>query len=236
MMKKLPLLAALAAQLTFAASVLAEPAERDQAPAPGAKSSGAFEHDGFYLRFGMGFGSYGERFESKSTSRYGGKSGGDASGFATVTEIAIGGTVAPGLVLGGGVYTTSLVTSSFDADEDVTVPKELEPDRRNFALVGPFVDWYPNPRKGFHLQGAVGLATLNDGWEKHDDHNEPEYVALGGGLMFGVGYEWFVAEEWSLGMMARITGAVVTGEDENGVRFYHAIGTSPSLLFSATYN
>lgn len=233
-MKKLPLLAAVLASFALIPTAFAETPQYDQPPAPESESSGALVHDGFYLRLGMGFGAYGERFESRSTERYGGKSGGDANGFATVSEIAIGGTVSPGLVLGGGVWTASLVTSSYDKNEGVTVPDELEPDRRSFAIVGPFIDWYPNARKGFHLQGALGLATLNDRWD--EDDSEPDYVALGAGAMFGVGYEWFIADEWSLGMTARITGAVVTGEDENGVRFYHAIGTSPSLLFSATYN
>jgi hypothetical protein len=186
------------------------------------------------MRFAMGLGAYSESFQSRDTPRYGGESGGDASGFATVGEFAIGGTAAPGLVLGGGIYTASMVTGSFSPDEGVTVPDELDPERRDFQVVGPFIDWYPNPSKGLHLQAAIGFASIQSGWGS--ERSEPEYAAYGGGVMLGVGYEWFVADEWSLGVMGRITGAVVTGEDDNGVRFYHAVGTSPSLLLAVTYH
>lgn len=219
----------------LAATTPEAPTRDGGAPAQ-SRTKGAFEHDGFYLRLSTGFGGYNEGFQSRSTPRYGGESGGDARGFASVGELAIGHSVASGFVLGGGVYTASLLSSTFERDEGVTVPDELEPKRRNFALIGPFVDWYPNARKGFHLQGAVGFATLQEGWKGRDAASEPEYSAIGGGLMLGVGYDWFVAEEWSLGVLARVTGAVLTGTDDDDVRFFHAVGTSPSLLFSATYN
>jgi hypothetical protein len=201
---------------------------------PSAK--GAYEHDGFYLRTAAGIGAYNESFRAESTPRYGGESGGYADGFATMGEIAVGYAVKPGFIVGGSLFAMDVSRASFEPNDGVTVPNEVTPKRRELTLVGPFVDWYPNARRGLHFQGSAGFAVLAEPWKHRDSSHEPAYVAIGGGATLGVGYDWFVSEQWSLGVMAHIAGAIVTGTDDNDVRFYHAVGTSPSLLLAATYN
>lgn len=214
----------------------AAPQTSEAAPATPA---GVRTHDGFYLRLATGFGAYSETIRSERSDRYGGTVKGQSTGFATLGELAVGGTIAPGLVLGGGAYTAQLIAGTFrvNDDSDGDPPPELDPEVRNFALVGPFIDWYPNPKTGFHFQAALGLATLSgvhlDTSAVNDD--EP-YHAIGGGVMLGVGYEWWVGDEWSMGVSARLLGSFLRGKDDSDVMWNHVAGTGPSPMFTVTYH
>lgn len=217
----------------FARTAAAQPADPQQA------DPSVHVHDGFYFRIAAGFGAYSEGLRSESAAAYGGKVKGRSSGFATLGEFALGGTIAKGLVLGGGAYTAQLVSGTYRTYRDSAgvPPPELDPEVRNFALVGPFFDWYPTPHKGFHLQAALGVASLSgvqlDAFPVRDD--EP-YTAIGGGIMFGVGHEWWIGEQWSMGVLGRVMGALLMGKDDQDVRWYHAAGTSPSVLLTVTYH
>ncbi len=196
-------------------------------------------HDGFYLRLGTGFGAYSESLRSEDSDVYGGKVKGTTSGFATLGEFAIGGTISRGLVLGGGAYTAQLVAGTFRTSDSSAgaPPPELDPEVRNFSLVGPFLDWYPNPRKGFHVQASLGLATLSG---VHLDtsvvDDDDPYHAAGVGIMLAAGYEWWIGEEWSMGVAARLLGGFLAGKDDSDVTWYHAAGTGPSPVFTITYH
>jgi hypothetical protein len=199
---------------------------------------GARVHDGFYLRFGSGFGAYEERVESEKTSLYQGEVAGRTVGLASLGEFAMGGTIGSGFVLGGGVYSAELLVSHFRADHSSAVepPPELDPELRELVVLGPFIDWYPRPSRGLHLQAAVGFASLTSGTGVAGRDDEDTYRALGGGIVLGVGYEWWIGDEWSLGVLARAQGAAVSGEDEADVRWFHGVSTSPSLLLTLTYH
>lgn len=211
----------------------------DTTPPPPVPPAGAYTHDGFYFRAGTGLGVMTENLRSQDSTVYGGRVKGDSTGFATVSELAFGGTVTRGFVLGGGIYTAQLISSTFHVSKDSAdvPPAELDPERRNFTLVGPFVDWYFNEHRGLHLQLAIGFATLSAvrvgsvPWEEDNP-----YHAAGGGIMVGLGYEWWVGREWSIGALARITGAYLVGKDDAGVRWYHGLGTGPSPMFTITYH
>lgn len=197
--------------------------------------AGAHRHDGFYFRLASGFGLYREALRSESSDDYGGRVFGDTTGLATVGELAFGGTIARGLVLGGGLYNTSLVTSSFhlDPQSDAAPASELDPGRRSILLIAAFVDWYPRPRNGFHLQGALGVAGLSAAGAAP---RKDAYQAGGIGLSLGAGYEWWVGDEWSLGLLGRVTAIGLSGKDDAEVEFRHAVSTSPALLLTLTYH
>lgn len=208
-------------------------------PPPPLPRRGAYTHDGFYFRAGTGFGVMTENLRSENSSVYGGRVKGDSTGFATASELAFGGTIASGFVLGGGIYTAELVSSTFRVTKDSAgvPPLELDPERRNFTLVGPFFDWYFHEHRGLHLQMALGFASLSAvrigsvPWEEDDP-----YHADGGGIMLGLGYEWWVGEEWSIGALARMTAAYLVGKDDSGVHWYHGLGMGPSPMFTLTYH
>lgn len=49
-------------------------------------------------------------------------------------------------------------------------------------------------------------------------------------------YDWWVSDNWSLGILGRLTGAVTTQKDATGKRWYQTAGGTPSVLFTGTYN
>jgi hypothetical protein len=192
------------------------------------------EHDGFYARFGLGFSGFGDTVASEATNSDNTfRDEGLVTGFSTVGEIAFGGTIKNGFVLGGGLYTASIETPFVFEGQGRPLPSEFRrPD--SFSLLGIMGDFYPNPRRGFHFQGAIGLAVLtglNPGGDLSSRH-----AAFGGGAMAGIGYEWWVGEQWSVGVLGRGTVGAMTENDGLGARWFHFAAAWPSILFTATYH
>jgi hypothetical protein len=207
----------------------------------GARAAEPYEpmvHDGFYMRFASGLAGFDERLSSEESAVYGGEIKSRTRGIATVSELAIGGTISKGVVLGGGIYTADLLASTLRLEDGSAgePPPELDTGLRNLVLIAPFIDIYPNPRRGFHVQGALGLAAVTASVFGSSATDRSDYAAVGGGLMLGAGYEWWIADEWSLGVLGRATVSVLTGEDDSGVRWIHIPATSPSFMFTLTYH
>jgi hypothetical protein len=226
------------------ASLLSLAAAQDLSAAPGLSGpvgpppdEGARVHDGFYLRASSGFAVYDERFEADGLPP-GGSFEGRNRGFATVSDLAIGGTVAPGWVIGGGIFSADLVASTLRTSGDglAAPPAELDPGLRNVSVFAPFVDWYPNVRGGFHARAALGLSTLTPRVFGHPATERSEYLALGGGLVLGAGYDWWVADEWSIGVMSQVVARLMTGRDDDDVKWTHLATTTPGLYVSLTYH
>jgi hypothetical protein len=221
--------------LALASSLLGSVAVAEPGSAPAiartrGPSTDAHLHDGFYLRIAMGFGGYSESID---------EDGSDAStsvrGIASASELALGGAIRPGLILGGGFWTSSVLSSERTLIDGSTPPDEVIAGSGNFTLVGPFVDWYFDARRGLHLQGALGFATVR-GWDLQEAQDNPDAVSVGGGIMVGLGYEWWVSEQWSLGVLARLTAIAAVQEDDQDDLWTHGIASTPSVLFSATLN
>jgi hypothetical protein len=197
---------------------------------------GARVHDGFYFRVAAGFSVYDERLMSDDSAP-GGKVQGRNRGISSVSDLAIGGTVAPGWVVGGGIYSLDVAASTFRVDRaSATIPDEVDPGLRGLSVIGPFVDWYPNVRGGFHAQGALGFATLTPRVFAHPATEKSEYIAIGGALLLGTGYEWWVADEWSIGVLAQLGVRVLRGKDDDDLAWTHVVTNSPTLCVSLTYH
>jgi hypothetical protein len=193
-------------------------------------------HDGFYMRFGLGFGGFHDYLVADSGDGF--SHAGTVTGMGTASEFALGGTPARGLVIGGGIYGMSVLASDFIAEDeafDAGLPTEINPSPRNLSLIGPFIDYYPDPRNGMHLQAALGFAGLTGIRRDHVRFRDDD-IAIGGGLMFGAGYEWWVADEWSVGVLGRVMGAALFQGDDDGADWIHWVVTVPSVLFSVTYH
>jgi hypothetical protein len=164
-------------------------------------------HDGFYLRMALGAGPV---FSS------------EASGVGIPSELAFGETPAKGLVLGVGNY-------------GVVIPKP-ETDRGAGQLAfnawGPFVDYYFDPELGAHVQASVMFVF---GLSSRKDDVEAAY-GPGYGSMLGGGYEWWVAEQWSLGVLLRATYYSVTLKGQDSGTKLDVQGFVPSISFAATYH
>jgi len=194
-------------------------------------------HDGFYLRLGSG--------PSLVTLR-----GHGPAGSASITDagtsgfIAIGGALAPGLVLAG-----TLQGTAFNADfkggplTDATVSSNGQTRSASrkadggFGMLGILVDWYPRPAGGWHTGFATGVGAV--GLTNTADDSD-----LGGlnfaGSVFG-GYDWALGRKWALGLQLTASGATRTKlEDDfdsrdskdSGYRMTPlSVGVQASLLY-----
>lgn len=151
----------------------------------------------------------------------------DFTGAGPSVELAFGGTVAPGLVLGGGIYGTSIASPTYSQGN-------LEEDggAAVASMVGPFIDYYFDPNGGFHLEAALGYTALSA--EEGDVYPLESASGGGFGLVAGVGYEWWVGEQWGLGVLGRLhyVSGTVTGDDSD--EDTDVSGTIISVLLTGT--
>lgn len=148
-----------------------------------------YMHEGFYFRLNVG-GGYGY---TDLTSR-GTSDNGDA--FALGVDVMVGGSPAPGVVFGGAAITNTLIATPL-----------LGQNRTHFQFItGPFFDVYLRNKQGFHFGAAAGFAgtTLSD---------LPASAGFGGGGALFMGYDFWVAPEWSGGFLVRGSGAYMGSED-----------------------
>jgi hypothetical protein len=177
------------------------------APAPpDAVPVGAERHDGFYLRVGLGIGGLAlERSTDKELFERDPDSKSSIRGGGGVFELSIGGTPAEGLVIAGTLLSHSVAdpTVKYDGGEEVELSDPLV-----FALLGGTVDWYPNAHGGFHFGGTLGVAAA----VVERSEGTADIGGAGLGLSALAGYDWWVGDEWSLGVLGRLSGARVRGE------------------------
>jgi len=133
----------------------------------------------------------------------------DLSGVAVLDELAFGGTPSPGVVIGGGIY-----GSTTPSPKATVAGIDFNMGAVGAGVVGPFIDIYPNPARGLHLEAAFGLAVLTASkgdlqriCDSFSCENiifpGDDYVGTGFGFVGGIGYEGWVGEQWSIGGLAR---------------------------------
>lgn len=181
-------------------------------------------HDGFYLRLGLG-GAY---------LHDSGSGAGDASytlsGLGPAFEVLIGGTPARGLVLGGGVLA---MTASKPKRGDGSAAF----DSMTLTSFGAFGDYYFDPGRGLHAQAYVGYGTMTFTRLSGVDSlgsEEPDGLLLAA----GVGYDWWIASQWSLGVLGRLVYAPFTLDVSNAPATYteHDVFFAPALILDVTYH
>ncbi len=187
-------------------------------------------HDGFYARMALGLGAMRVSQAAELSSGSGYDSSMGAAGGAG--EVSLGGTPARGLVVAGTFLmyvlpnpTVSSPAGSSGTDQQV-----------DFGVLGVSVDWFPNPRDGFHLGGTLGA-----GWKSGYDRNGYAVHAssrAGGALAISTGYDWWIGREWSIGFLARVVGADLRGDETVGgsSRTLNDRGVAGSMLLSMLYH
>jgi hypothetical protein len=197
----------------------------------------ARRHDGFYLRLGLGGGLVRSEvdFDTGAISEEV-----KARGAGVALEIALGGTVAPGLVIGGGIYSVSIARTTWHSDaareRSEDGDDEITGGEGAISVLGVVIDFYPNPRGGFHVQGGLGIGAL--ALENDKDSNFPgeDWEGGGGGLMLGAGYEFWVSDQWSLGGIARVLAMSGKLRGSESDRDYDSRAFAPAILFGATHH
>jgi hypothetical protein len=185
-------------------------------------------HDRFYLRLSLGGGTMGTsgNLDPDNGVTF------ETRGGCVAFDVAIGGTPAPGFVIGGDYafqmafrphFKTS--SSSFSFEDDASA-------NTVFGLFGFFVDWFPEPRGGFHVGGTLGFAVLSVANENGNFDNSVSENGIGGALR--VGYDFWISNQWSVGVLGQFVGGRVSG-DSNSVNERDTV-SSFAVLFTALYH
>jgi len=136
------------------------------------------------------------------------------------STIAIGGAVANGWVVAGTLHAIEgvgeLSNGPFEDTEVTFDGRSIKLSERAYAgssLLGAMVDWYPNPRGGWHVGVAAGLGATNLMFSADDT----KLFATGlGGLVTG-GYDWRLGRDFWLGLSLQVSGVTRgTMKDEDG--------------------
>jgi hypothetical protein len=188
--------------------------------------AGYHVHDGFYLRMAAGLGG---GHGSISTDHSGVPNYG-VGGAGLALNLWIGGTPWRGIAIGGMLSLQGM----HDSNTIVEGQKTGAGVQGNLGLLAPFIDVFPDPLRGLHVGGALGLAGFGTKADSHvleDDHGAKDYSGGGLGGSAWVGYMGFVGPEWSLGGMLQLSG-FATGEKDAGID-RRASGYALSLQFTA---
>lgn len=193
---------------------------------------GVREHDGFFLRFGLG---YAPVSAKGTTESFGTQIDTEISGGAASAELLIGGTPAQGLVVGGGVVTYVISDPTFEADGLGTAP--TDDGQAQLSGIGVFGQYYTDPKGGLFLQAFLGYAQGSYEYTISGVKTESE-TGTGFMLAAAVGYDFWVADQWSLGPAFRFSYAKLTyDETRNGNSYTDEYSvTAPTLLFGVTYH
>jgi hypothetical protein len=115
------------------------------------------------------------------------------SGPAGDFNFSLGGTPAEGIVLGGmlaGMQSNSPSSSGGSVAGVSGV---------GIVLIAPFIDWYPNDKKGWHVGGALGFGGVG---VDRGDASTLQSLSLGGRASGG--YDFWVGSQWSIGVIGAL--------------------------------
>ena len=170
---------------------------RAQAAPEGESDPTARTHDGFYLRLSLGGGAMKAKFS-------GGDKAPDAegSGGAVMLDVLLGGTPAPGLVVGGGYQFDMAQHADYKFGSSSTGSGGAVVR----GVVGPFVEWFPDRHGGFStglLLGYTVLALQTPTIRILGTEIGGDVTTLGIGGNIWLGYAHWLSRQWSLGLEAR---------------------------------
>ncbi len=205
---------------------------------PPERMHGYHLRDGFYFRMAVGLArpsvalSYPLLF---STNGQAAGTGVDTlRGGGLGLDAAVGGTLFPGFALAldfGGHDTSAPSTTANDG---------LRVEAYGASRIGALIDFYPNPRKGLHVQLGGGLASATI--VSRRSIAQPSAVTTmsedqtfsGTQINAGVGWEGWVGPDWAIGGLARIEWSKMSATVDGGRANLKAI--TPGLMFSLTLN
>lgn len=174
----------------------------------------AHRHDGFYLRTSVGLLTAHTFVTSNSLAHpsY------TVSGGGIALDAMVGGSPSVGLALGGALSLHSFGQGSGSSSAGL-------------ALLGAFVDGFPMPNQGLHLGGMLGFAGSRTSRPGGID----ELSGRGLGMSAWIGDDFWVADEWSLGGLIRLSGAITRdGSEDKGPNAYRLESSSYALAFLVT--
>jgi hypothetical protein len=122
----------------------------------------------------------------------------------------VGGTLPHGFVVGGALWDIHFASPAVElppggpgCTTDCNVKLTSKP--LNLFLLGPYFAWFPAPRSGWNLDATVGFAVSNFQGGGDDKVDLDYWETHGVGVSVGGGYDFWIANQWSLGVQARIS-------------------------------
>lgn len=212
-----------------AAGECVSPSAESERPADTAATgpySGVHRHDGFFLRLTLGLGGGAIGLDAK----------GDADDRAFVgggwaSSIDVGGSNGDNLALFVRLREATLGNPAVYVDDDKI--KDADASAMTQGMLGGGISYFIMPLN-MYLGAAIGIAVLS-GRYRRPGRDELKYNGtVGFGFDGEIGKEWWIADDWGLGIAARVSIAQVPGGDslpdssEFGAAFV-------SVLLSATY-
>jgi hypothetical protein len=126
--------------------------------------------------------------------------------------------------LGGALVSPQMGSPSTQLNgKTVSGPKQLA-----LAAIGPFIDYYLDPHHGYHAQAFIGVASLRA------NDSSPSQDPTGFALSIGVGDEWWIGDQWSLGVLASFLFASMS-YDTSGIDETHSL-VVPTIQATLTYH
>jgi len=179
-------------------------------------------HDGFFLRLSGGGGPARARIEPTGGSA-------ELSGSGVDMNLAIGGRIAPNLLLHGTVWgwllTDPEAKLSVNGGGDTTFTTHGDLD---MTAVGVGLTYYFMPANAY-VSASVGTGSLTGDKELEGETND------GVAFDFTVGKEWWVSDSWGLG--AAVDVGYFSAKDKSLLSIPETwSGPNIGIRFSATFN
>ena len=199
-------------------------------PTAGASSSGddtapegAHRHDGLYARLTLGTALRGDEQTLPVPMGDPNKTGGGS--LAIDLELAVGGSLAPGVVLGG-----ALLALIGGPELDLAMADGGKPTITVPSALAIFLNWYPSARSGWFVQGLIGGAR----GERTGGSGEVANTVFVGGIGgLGGGFEWWLASEWSAGVSGRFLLYSLRDQNDGDVVWTAlALGVAGTLTYN----
>lgn len=180
-------------------------------------AAGVREHDGVFLHLEVGFGALASKTSGAAVDV-------ELSGGGSQLSFALGGAITRHLVLAGQLWLASVSSPEvkLNGDSQGRIPDST----LGLAALGFNVTYYL-PRE-FYLSATPSIGTLSakQGGRKLESKT-------GVAVRLGAGKEWWVSDDWAIGLGLQLAIAVNEAEGTNPPTWGSAVA---GLGFVATYN
>ncbi len=192
----------------------------------GVASAEPMTHDGFYFRGAAGLG-YLKSSVSVSGPSLASETGISYGGLAIGFDAWFGGSPVPGLAIGGGITTYDVPSYTVKSDGF----SETGAGHLTLSVVAAFGDYYFNPNQGLHAEALLGFGVLG---AQDNSGNVSDVTPAGLALGVGFGNDWWVSDEWSIGVLGRFIYAPLSYSSGGVTEKFSTI--TPALMATFTYN
>jgi hypothetical protein len=145
------------------------------------------------------------------------------SGFGLGLDFVIGGSLSEGVHLGLSLGGATFPTPDLKV-QGATISNNAD---LNWFHIGGVLDYYFSSDAGTHLLAELGYAQLATSGNRGESQD-----ILGFGVGLGLGHDWWVADNWSIGLLARFTFAALNHRQADTDHLL----LLPGLNFTATYH